>query len=131
MARGFWEAVETMAASYDAPVNDVEYLRARVQDKALFHGPHCTIQLGLPKYPLTPRMGFPFPRCPVYVRNCGEVLLPNLKLPHLVMGFAYLVKSSRMQEMAYAACTYEEPNDTQLMNSPLCQAALLENLFLF
>ncbi|OQO09964.1 hypothetical protein B0A48_04319 [Cryoendolithus antarcticus] len=129
--RTSWQAVENLASIHGAPMNDPEYLRARVQDKTLLDGPHHAVVLGVPKYPITKRMGFQFPACPLYTRNCTEVLLKTLGLPTVGGGFAYCVKSLRMQEMAYAACTYEEPIDTQLMNSPLCQAALLEDMFLF
>ncbi|KAK6430863.1 hypothetical protein LTR95_012980 [Oleoguttula sp. CCFEE 5521] len=130
-ARGCWEIIEATFSS-DRHGERAEVIRARLQDKNLFAGPRFRDVYGSPKYPITPRNGYHFPRCPTYNAVCRESLVGKvLGLPRLWRGLAYFVKSCRMQELVYAACTAKDRASTQRMESPLFQAALLEEMFLF
>nr|OQO19083.1 hypothetical protein B0A51_12443 [Rachicladosporium sp. CCFEE 5018] len=128
-----WATLEHTAVYGGIAEENAEYFRAKVQDKSLFKGPRYgdSNRRRVPRFPITPRLGYEYPRCPMYNRFCRRLLFTKiLQLPSLWPGLAYFVKSARMEGLVYAACTHETPEGTRLMKSPLFQATLLEETFL-
>ncbi|OQO09958.1 hypothetical protein B0A48_04313 [Cryoendolithus antarcticus] len=127
-----WQGVEVQAAQLGDSVKDVDYLRARVQDSNLLQGPHYTSKHRLPRYPIIARHGLKSFGSSMVARESGSLLRERFRLPFpLKRGFSYCVKTQRMQDMVYITCTSTEPWKTALLQSPFCQAALLEEIFLF
>ncbi|OQO06755.1 hypothetical protein B0A48_08543 [Cryoendolithus antarcticus] len=128
-----WNMLESSALRLTGdPVSDIEYLLARLQDSTALQGPHYTTTHGVPRFPITDRIGLHYPRCSKGSQVCDNLLVETtLGLPPPLMTLGYHLKTEKMQKMVHAACNSSEPIKNRLFQSAFRLAALMEETFFF